>query len=68
MSTTRYYNGMTRRRINHPDWPETADDAVDRLVASLSEQNKQAIREAESLFLFHFTLGCGSATILGCGG
>lgn len=36
-------------------------------MAMLSEQNEQTIRDAKGIFLFHFTLGCGSATILGGG-
>lgn len=45
------------QQSEHPAWPSTADDAVERLVAMLSGQNKQAIRDAESIFLFHFSLG-----------
>lgn len=43
--------------LAHPAWPATVDEAVDRLVATLSDANKQAIREVEGLFHLHFGLG-----------
>jgi len=33
------------------------DQAVDWLIAILSEENKQAIYEADGICLFHFSLG-----------
>jgi hypothetical protein len=42
---------------DHPDWPTTVDETVDRLMVALSKENKQTIREAESMSLFHFSLG-----------
>ena len=42
-----------------PDWPTTVDEAVDRLLAFLSPESLQTIREADSVLRFHFGLGTG---------
>jgi hypothetical protein len=41
------------------DWPRTVDEAVDRLISVLSDENKQVIRDNTegNLIDYHFGLG-----------
>jgi hypothetical protein len=52
------------------DWPQTVDEAVNRLVGALSEQDKQRIRELpkDDLIQFHFGWGMGIRNAFGLWG
>ena len=47
--------------IEHNDWPQTVDEAVDRLLQGLSDKDKETVRSTpkENLIQFHFGWGMG---------
>ena len=53
--------------LNKSQWPETKSSAVDWIIASLDEKEKQIIRETKKadLSLYHFSLGINIRNQLG---
>ena len=53
-------NGNGRGKDNR-DWPQTVDEAVDRLLVGLSDKDKETVRSTpkDELYKFHFGWGMG---------
>ena len=53
----------TKESKNNPEakkeWPRTVEEAVDRLLSSMSEEDKQSLKNTpkKDLIMFHFGLG-----------
>jgi uncharacterized protein DUF6794 len=47
--------------IEHSDWPQSVDEAVDRLLAGLPDKDKETVRSTpkDELYKFHFGWGMG---------
>jgi uncharacterized protein DUF6794 len=45
----------------HNDWPQTVDEAVDRLLHGISDKDKETVRSTpkDELYKFHFGWGMG---------
>jgi hypothetical protein len=51
---------MIEHNGNHPAWPRTIREAVDRLLAVLSEEDKAEIRAYQKPELIHHHFGLGA--------
>ncbi|HEX6543385.1 MAG TPA: DUF6794 domain-containing protein [Ktedonobacterales bacterium] len=54
-------------RTDHKDWPQTVDEAVERLLQGMSEAEKQTVRSTpkDKLILFHRGWGMGIRNAFG---
>lgn len=54
-------NGEDERPASSPDWPQTVDEAVERILRGMSAEDKERLRSTpkDDLILFHFGWGTG---------